>query len=419
MRNRKATKLIALALVLVFALAVVGCGGGSTNTPAPAPAPAPASPAPAPAPAPGGATQPAPEPSENAVRPSDDTYELVDLTYLDRAWDLDPDVLGRFEFTFTTHEPLDSRKNRFCREWADVIYKATRGGVEIVNFPSQTLATSADALAATQMALADFAWTIGPNWVTQYPILGMFNYATMGMDAPTLAVEVMWDLLEENESFRNEMYNDTTRVIMLYSTGGTGIHGNTRIETLADFQGLKCRVLPGTGVDMLQRLGGSPINMGPPDMYDALSKGILDGYAIDWTGITAFKLHEVTKWYSTNGLWQTPMMIIMNNNSWNSLPAEYQEVINYYSNREMSLQHGYVWESEVYEESQRLSTPDQHITFSDDVWASIVEMGLEYNLERASAVNVPGFDAPKFLDRIYEVTNKYLDEGYKYYQRYW
>jgi TRAP-type C4-dicarboxylate transport system substrate-binding protein len=344
---------------------------------------------------------------------------FVDLTHLDRAWDLDPDVLGRFEFSFTTHEPYDSRKNRFCREWAEVIYQATRGGVNIVNFPSATLVSSADALAAVRLGTADFAWTIGPNWITHYPILGMLNMAVLGLDAPTMATHVMWDLLEENMFFQNEMMeNAGARLALLYSTGGTGIHSNVPIRTLDDFRGLSIRVLPGTGVDIVNRLGAAPAMMGPPDIYESMARGVIQGYAIDWTGITAFNLYEVTDFFSTHGLWQTPMMILMNTRSYNSLPPEYQEVLDYYSGREMSLQHAWVWELEVHEESQR-ATPDQFITFSDEDWNRLVEMGKEYNYERVAGFNIPGFDAPGFLDRIYEIAQGYHDSGWKYYLRTW
>jgi len=380
---------------------IAGCGGGS---PATSPPPS------------GAVSQGTGEP----VKMNPDDFIKADVTYLDKEWDLDPDVLGHFTFTFTTHEPFDSHKNLFCREWADMIYQATRGGVEIVNYPSNTLVSVADALPATQMGTVNLAWTIGPQYVDQFPILGIFNYAMLGLDAPTLAAEVMWDMLEENEHFYNELFNDEyVRFLLLYSTGGTGIHGNVPIRTLDDFHGLNIRVLPGTGSDMVQRLGASPISMGPGDMYDALNRGVLDAYSIDWTGIKSYRAYEVTKWYSTDGLWQTPMMIIINNNSWNSLPPEYQEVINYYSGRNMSVQHAWMWEWEVHEEQQILATPDQFITFSDEDWGKLNEMGREYNLERIKTVHIPGFDAEAFLARIYELAQQYLDDGYVYYQRFW
>jgi len=395
MKKRKITTFIALALVLSFGIALVGCGGGSSNqTPT------------------GGATG-----LGETVNPSEKEYEFLDLGNLTRAWDLNPDVLGRFEFSFTTHEPMDSLKNRFVREWADAIYVATRGGVEIVNYPSQTLVTAGDALAATQLGTADLAWLIGSNFPQQFPILCMTNLAVLGLDVPTAAASIMWDLLGESEAFYNEIYNDQTRMLLMYSTGATGIHTNVPVHSVSDFRGLKLRVLPGTPVDLVTLFGASPVAMPPPDMYDALQRGVIDGFAIDWSGIASFGVHEVTRYFSTHGYFMNPMMIIMNQNSWNRLPAEYQEVINYYSNRETSLQHSWIWEFEVYEASRAHSTPDQHITFSDANWAEVLAIAEAYNYEKISGMNIPGFDPVAYLDRIYELAEQYSD--WRYYQRYW
>jgi len=418
--KRKIYTIIALILVLSFGIALAGCGGGSTNAPAPSGGGGSGGGGSSGGGSAGGGAE-TNVPTGNPVRPNNDDYELLDLTYLEKEWDLDPDVLGRFQLNFTTHEPMDSVKNRFCREWADAIYVASRGGVEIVNFPSQTLVTSADALAATQLGTADLAWLIGSNFPQQFPILCMTNLAVLGLDVPTAAAQVLWDLLDESEAFRNEIFNRDTRMLLMYSTGATGVHTNTvqPVRTLEDFQGLKLRVLPGTPVDLVTLFGASPIAMPPPDMYDALQKGVIDGYAIDWSGIASFGVHEVTNWYSTHGLFQNPMMIIMNQNAWDRLPPEYQEVINYYSGINTSLQHAWMWEFEVYEASQAFSTPDQHITFSDAEWAKIQEIARDYNYNKAASLNIPGFDAVAYLDRIYELSDQYSGDGWRYYQRYW
>ena len=65
--------------------------------------------------------------------------------------------------------------------------------------------------------------------------------------------------------------------------------------------------------------------IGPMDIYTSLDKGVIDGWAIAWTGAAAYKLWEVTLYYTEAKAQYTPMFIAMNLDKWNSLPRNVQK----------------------------------------------------------------------------------------------
>lgn len=343
-----------------------------------------------------------------------ESYELIDVSIYDRVWDLDPDALGTYELDFTSHDPPTSRKTRFFEEWIRLIKEATGGGVDITLHTSGTLAGAGDALTAVEMGTADIGWLIGSSFYTQFPITTMFGLAAMGLDSNTMTTEIMWDLYEETEAYRQEF--SSVKMLLMYTSGHTGICSNVRVDTFDDLDSMKLRVLPGTGADILTRIGAAPISMGPGDIYDSMSKNILDGYCIDWTGITAFNLHEVTSYYTDNGFWTIPMLLVMNNDSFDQLPPEYREVIEYYSLRDMSMQKAYQWELEIIQSSSELATPDQFYSISDEAWEQVKSISRDYNEEIAEERTTPAFDGSEFLAKIYEATAQYEADGYQYYR---
>ncbi len=97
--------------------------------------------------------------------------------------------------------------------------------------------------------------------------------------------------------------------LLPFAGGNTGVQMggwfNRRIDSVADFRGLKMR-MPGLGGRVLERLGGTPVLLPGGEIYTGLERGILD--ATEWVGpyhdyIMGF--HEIAKYYYYPG-WHEP-----------------------------------------------------------------------------------------------------------------
>lgn len=88
-----------------------------------------------------------------------------------------------------------------------------------------------------------------------------------------------------------------------------------------DFSGLRIRVSP-VYVSLVRALKGTPVSMGPGDVYTALERGVVDGFGWSLTGIELFGWDEVTKHVIDHPFYSLESTILINQNVWNKLPED-------------------------------------------------------------------------------------------------
>ena len=118
------------------------------------------------------------------------------------------------------------------------------------------------------------------------------------------------------------------KLIAAPPTGTKGFRYFLR-QPIAGSPGLEGRKIRGTVSyhPMIRALGGSPVNMPGGEIYTSLQKGVIDGAAWGLTGAKDFKWYEVADYYAEPVFGQVGVMIFMNLDAWNALPAETQALI--------------------------------------------------------------------------------------------
>jgi TRAP-type C4-dicarboxylate transport system substrate-binding protein len=135
----------------------------------------------------------------------------------------------------------------------------------------------------------------------------------------------MWDLYQGNPDIQKEW--ESVKLLGFTSSGTQWISTSKKpVRTIDDAKGLKLRIAGWGGTEYLKSLSASPIAMAPPDMYESLSKGILDGIVFDWQGINSSRLYEVLSYASTMPVVMQPQAIMMNQSKWKALPPDIQKV---------------------------------------------------------------------------------------------
>src|SRR5262249_43410105 len=78
-----------------------------------------------------------------------------------------------------------------------------------------------------------------------------------------------------------------------------------------DFTGLKIRVTP-VYRDIVQVLGGAPINTAPGEVYTALERGVVDGYGWPSSGIFDLGWDKVTKYRLEPPFYSVEVNVLVN-----------------------------------------------------------------------------------------------------------
>jgi TRAP-type mannitol/chloroaromatic compound transport system substrate-binding protein len=117
------------------------------------------------------------------------------------------------------------------------------------------------------------------------------------------------------------------------AAGNTGVQMagwfNKEIKTLDDLKGLKMRI-PGLGGEVLQRAGGTPVNLPGGEIFTSLQSGAID--ATEWVGPyndLAFGLYKAAKYYYYPG-WHEPgttLECFINKKALEALPPDLQSIV--------------------------------------------------------------------------------------------
>lgn len=205
---------------------------------------------------------------------------------------------------------------------ADEVTARTNGKVQYDVFPADQLGK--DPLGILNSGLADIA-IITPAYisakmpltaVTELP--NMFSTSCEGGDKfQTLAAD--GGALGENEYKPLGLH-----VLYTYTAAPFALSTVSKeISTLDDVAGLKVRVAGGAMSKVISGLGGIPIQLAAPEIYDALSRGTLDAAMYSRFAVSAIKLEGVLK-HSVDGvrLGSGAIVVATSEKIWNSWPED-------------------------------------------------------------------------------------------------
>jgi TRAP-type C4-dicarboxylate transport system substrate-binding protein len=113
---------------------------------------------------------------------------------------------------------------------------------------------------------------------------------------------------------------EKVRPLALFTFPPSGFHTNKPIKTAADIQGMKLTSNSRVGSRMVELLGAAPVTMTPPEVYQAVQRGLAQGAVIGWSAFFPFKLHEVTKYHLEAPFGNSASFFFMNKDSYARLP---------------------------------------------------------------------------------------------------
>ena len=285
-------------------------------------------------------------------------------------------------------------------EWGKEIEKRTNGKVKVTMFPGGTLTPGDKCYDGVVKGLSHighsvFGYTIGKFPLTEVIDLPL-GYRT-GLAATKLVNEYF-------SKFRPKEL-DEVKVMYLHAYGPGLIHTRKPVRKLEDLKGMKIRAT-GTVSRIVAALGATPVAMPMPDTYDALSRGVVEGVVCPIEALEGWRLGEVVKFTTQNFIIanSTAMFVVMNKDTWNSLPTDIQKTIEKI-NEEWILKQGALWD-EIDKSGAEFVKKRGHQMISlpqgeQEKWVKAVRPLLDDYVNRMKEKGLPGEEALKFcLERL-------------------
>lgn len=155
------------------------------------------------------------------------------------------------------------------------------------------------------------------------------NGLLMGVDAlkldpVKLRESGLYDFISNNYEKKHGL-----KLISLTATGTHGYHMVLK-KPPHPVDGLKGRKIRGTATyhPLIKNLGGSPVVLTFGQMYTALEKGVVDGYAFPLYGLRTFKFYEAgAKYVMRPAMGVSKSFTLMNVRAFNKLPKKHQTAL--------------------------------------------------------------------------------------------
>lgn len=114
-----------------------------------------------------------------------------------------------------------------------------------------------------------------------------------------------------------------------YENGYRNLTNNARpIREPSDLKGLKIRMAElKMRIDTFKLLGANPIPMAFPELFTALQQGTVDGQENPLAIIKTSKFNEVQKYLSLSGHIWGSVLLMINQDLWEKLPADLQKIL--------------------------------------------------------------------------------------------
>lgn len=320
-------KLISLILscVLISAIIFTGCGQSAapaSNTPEEKPAAASAASAASEA-----ASAAASEATSTAASAASEAASETASAAASSA----AEITGDFEprtFTIATCYAEVELGYKYFKWFADYVTEHTGGAAQFDIYPGGTLAKSVEEVYLVQDGGADFTAPRPLEYETLMPFVNAVSTA-MGSDVRE-AVEILDYFLYEDPvtSASIKAESERNNYVMLGSCmpAGIALFVSTKpFTTIDDFKDGKSMF--GGGKAYYDLLGIAHTNMTPGEGYEALQRGVIDGFDMNINAITALKWYEVAKYMAPDGCAGSASPIICNLDTWNSLSEDYHQVM--------------------------------------------------------------------------------------------
>jgi TRAP-type C4-dicarboxylate transport system substrate-binding protein len=216
------------------------------------------------------------------------------------------------------------------KPFMEEVEKESKGQIKFQHFPGGQLGKAKDLLSLTQSGVVDVGYVVPAYQSDKMPL-------TAAMELPGAYVDYCQGMrafyaLTHDDGYLVKNEFTPNKVIPLVSFMLTPyqlvIGSKRKIETLADLEGLKVRSAGGAMDFMLKQLEVVPVRMTPPEIYESLSRGTIDGALLPYQSVQSYGLTSLlTAGTTKENFGSVVLTYSIGVSKWKQLPVSAREVL--------------------------------------------------------------------------------------------
>jgi TRAP-type transport system periplasmic protein len=220
--------------------------------------------------------------------------------------------------------PATAGLAKTLESWGKTVEEESKGRIKVDVFPSQTLVKATQTYESVKNGITDVGATIQGYSANRFvrtqlvELPGIVKSAKQG----SCIVQTLFN----EGAFGNEY--DDTHPLFMFTHGPGHIHTKDKvISTPDDLKALLIRRPTVVVGELLSGLGAEPIGISAPEMYGAMSRGVVSGLSLPWEAMSSFRLNELAQKHTEIGLYSIAFVVTMNKQVYASLPSDLKEII--------------------------------------------------------------------------------------------
>jgi TRAP-type C4-dicarboxylate transport system substrate-binding protein len=237
----------------------------------------------------------------------------------------------------TLSNPQAKTQRLFFQPWVDKVNAAGKGVVVIAPIDGLTIANFGNVYTRVMTDVVQIAWSLQSTLAGQFGISEAAGLPFVAEDSERASV-ALYRLYKSGGAGRE--YDEIVPLLLVVFPQ-SGVHlAKAPARPLTELKGLKLNALGRMQAAAIEALGGAPLTLPGTDMYEAITRGTMDGAVASWTTFAPFKLGEVTRYHMDAKLGTSTGMLFMAKKRYEGLPAASRTVIDAHSGESLSRAFG-------------------------------------------------------------------------------
>ncbi len=235
------------------------------------------------------------------------------------------------EMRVSSFEPAQGfYSSKILQPWIDQINAKLSSDAQFKLYPGSILGAPPAQADLVKAGVADVALVVPTYTPGLFPVTGVVEVPGLVPNGATGA-NILNTLAEEG-ALADE-YADY-KVIAVFTTPSYRFFmADEAVQAPADLDGLKLRSPSKFGSELFGMVGASGVGIPAPQVYENLERGVVSGAVWVMDAYRTFRLNEVAPNITSTGFIASPMAILMNKNTYNSLSDADRAVLDQMSGR--------------------------------------------------------------------------------------
>lgn len=212
--------------------------------------------------------------------------------------------------------------------FAEEVERRTDGDVVIRPFFGEGLGSANENLTLLREGAVDMAVMSASYFPAELPFNAAPNQIPMALETVKQSMVLMERLVDEVPAFREEQERHGIRSLFFHNLNPYYLVSVEPITSVEEMAGKRVRTWGSEMPRMVDAVGGVPVTLSLSELYESLSRGVVDAIPFSYDLIETYRIYEVAQNVSTVPLFVGPTGgVWIGEGAWQRLSPEQQETM--------------------------------------------------------------------------------------------